>query len=139
MVPINDAIAIPDEELSWSYARAAGPGGQNVNKVASKAILRWTLAANQTVPAFAKAKLVAKHPSHVTTEGEFIVSSQEYRDQERNRERCLEKLAFWIRAALVIPKARKATKPSKASQRRRVDDKRKQGQRKAQRKPGQDD
>jgi len=136
MLVITETVAIPDEELTWTYARASGPGGQNVNKVASKAILRWTLAANSSVPELAKARLRSKHPAHVTLEGEFLVTSQEYRDQERNRERCLEKLTAWILTALTPPKPRRPTKPTKSSQRRRVDDKKKQGARKASRKSG---
>ena len=136
MIAVTDRVSIPDDEVRWEYARSGGPGGQNVNKVASKATLRWAVAASAAIPPDATARLLAAHPSHVTTEGEFLVTSQEYRDQERNRQRCEEKLADMVRAALTPPKPRKKTKPTKASQRRRLDDKKKQGQKKSTRKGG---
>lgn len=136
MIAVTDRVSIPDDEVRWEYARSGGPGGQNVNKVASKATLRWAVAASVAIFPDAKARLLAAHPSHVTTDGEFLVTSQEYRDQERNRQRCEEKLADMVRAALTPPKPRKKTKPTKASQRRRLDDKKKQGQKKSTRKGG---
>ena len=136
MIAVTESVTIPDDELSWEYARSGGPGGQNVNKVASKATLRWALAASVAISADAKARLTAAHPSHLTAEGEFLVTSQEYRDQERNRQRCEEKLAAMVRAALTPPKPRKKTKPTKASQRRRLEDKKRQGQKKSTRKGG---
>ena len=139
MLQITDAIAVPDEEFAWAYARSGGPGGQNVNKVASKAELRWPLDASPSVPDAVKARLRAAHPAHVTVEGEFLVTSQEYRDQERNRQRCLEKLADMLRAAATPPKPRVKSKPSKASKRRRVEAKRKQATRKADRTVGGDE
>jgi ribosome-associated protein len=136
MIAVTESVSIPDAELSWEYARSGGPGGQNVNKVASKATLRWAVAASTAIPEAAKARLFAAHPSHLTTEGEFLVTSQEYRDQERNRQRCEEKLADMVRAALTPPKPRKKTKPSKASQRRRLEDKKRQGEKKSTRRGG---
>ena len=136
MLEVTAAIAIPDEEFAWAYARSGGPGGQNVNKVASKAELRWPLDASPSVPDAVKARLRVAHPAHVTVDGEFVITSQEYRDQERNRQRCLEKLADMLLTAATPPKPRVKTKPSKASQRRRLDDKKKQGEKKTGRKGG---
>lgn len=136
VLEVTGTIRIPDEEFAWEYARSGGPGGQNVNKVASKATLRWPLAASPSVPPAVRARLVAAHPAHVTVEGEFLVTSQKYRDQERNRQDCLDKLADMLRRAAVPPKVRKATKPTKASNRRRLADKKRQSARKAQRRGG---
>ena len=134
MLQVTDALGVPLAEFEWSYARSGGPGGQNVNKVESKAILRWNLAASPSVPPDVRARLVAAHPAHVTTDGEFLVMSQKYRDQERNRQDCLDKLADMLRRAAVRPTVRKKTKPSKGSQRRRLEAKKQNSQRKADRK-----
>jgi ribosome-associated protein len=130
---VTDAIAIPDEELTWAFARSGGPGGQNVNKVASKAVLRWAMAASPSVPPGVKDRLRAAHPSYVTTAGEFLVSSEKYRDQGRNRAVCLQKLAAMVRQAAAPPRPRKATKPTRASKKRRLAEKRHRAERKAQR------
>ncbi|OWK44324.1 alternative ribosome rescue aminoacyl-tRNA hydrolase ArfB [Fimbriiglobus ruber] len=139
MLPVTDTIAIPDDELDWSYARSSGPGGQNVNKVASKAVLRWAYGASRSVPLDVKMRLRTAHPARVTVDGDFLVVSQKYRDQERNRADCLEKLAAMIRAAAVAPVPRKVTKPTKGSKRRRVADKRHQSTRKEQRRSPRDE
>ena len=131
---VTPTIAIPDGEWEWSYARAGGPGGQNVNKVASKAQLRWAMAASPSVPPAVKARLTAAHPAHVTTDGDFLVVSQRFRDQERNRDDCLAKLAAMLRRAAAPPTVRRPTKPSKASNRRRLADKKHTAERKAGRK-----
>src|SRR3954452_10407453 len=88
MLTVNDAITIPDTEFDWTYARSGGPGGQNVNKVSSKAVLRWDLWASPSVPPHVKDRLVALNRRRVTTEGELILTSQRYRDQDRNRQDC---------------------------------------------------
>jgi ribosome-associated protein len=133
MIPITDSITIPDDELTFTYARSGGPGGQNVNKVESKAVLRWNLASSTAVSAAVKERLRKLFPSRVTAEGEFLVVSQVYRDQPRNRDDCLLKLAEMVRAALVVPKVRRVTKPTKGSQRRRLEEKKRQGERKSSR------
>ncbi len=139
MIQVNETIALAADELDWTYARSGGPGGQNVNKVASKAQLRWRMAANTSVPEAAKARLRATHPSMATIDGDLLITSQEYQDQERNRLRCVEKLTDMLRAALIVPKKRKATKPTKGAQRRRLADKKAQSAKKATRRPGSHD
>ena len=140
MLVVTDSVRIPNHELDWSFARAGGPGGQNVNKVSSKAVLRWrALATSAAIPVQAIERMRARFPSRFTANGDVLIKSQQYRDQERNREDCLEKLSEMIRAALVEPRPRKATKPTKGSQRRRLADKRRRSLQKRNRRPGGDD
>jgi ribosome-associated protein len=120
MLYINDRIQIPETEFDWSFVRSGGPGGQNVNKVASKAVLRWDLGASPSVPVEVKDRLRTLFGSRVTTEGELVLTSQRYRDQERNKADCLEKLGELVRAATIVPKARKKSKPTKGSRERRL-------------------
>src|SRR5262249_61664953 len=124
-----------------SFARSGGPGGQNVNKVASKAVLRWKAATSTSpIPPAAHARMKTAFPSRFTTEGDAVIQSQKYRDQERNKEDCLLKLAEMARAALVEPTVRKKTKPSKGAKRRRLADKKRHAQKKqARRVSGHDD
>src|SRR5262249_37901917 len=89
---INDRLRIPDEEFAWSFVRAGGPGGQNVNKVASKGVLRWDLAASPSVPEDVKSRLRTLLRRRITGEGELVLCSQRHRDQQRNRQDCLDKL-----------------------------------------------
>ncbi|MCZ2344125.1 MAG: aminoacyl-tRNA hydrolase [Bacteroidales bacterium] len=130
MISINETIVIPETELTWSYARSGGPGGQNVNKVASKAILRWAMADSTAISPPAKQRLRTAHPAWVTNDGDVLITSERYRDQERNRLDCEEKLVAAIRKCLKPPTPRKRTKPSYSSQLRRLADKRKQSERK---------
>src|SRR5262245_5895707 len=107
MLEVSPSIRIPLDEFEWSFARSGGPGGQNVNKVSSKAILRWNFAGSSSVPDEVKTRFRERFPSRITTEGELVISSEITRDQGRNREDCLEKLAAMLRSAAVRPKARR--------------------------------
>jgi ribosome-associated protein len=120
MLDINANIHIPETELEWTYVRSSGPGGQNVNKVASKAVLRWNVPATTALPDDVKARLRAQQASRLTTEGDLLLTSQRYRDQERNRQDCLEKLRAIVTAATIVPKVRKKKKPTRASKERRL-------------------
>lgn len=120
MLEINDRIRIPDDEFSWSFVRSGGPGGQNVNKVASKAVLRWNIVASSSLPDDIKNRLRQQQRRRVSADGDLLITSQRYRDQERNRLDCLDKLGEMLRAAAVVPKARRKTKPSRGSQERRL-------------------
>src|SRR3954469_21867185 len=104
MLEITPHISIPDAEFEWSFARSGGPGGQNVNKVASKAVLRWDFEHSPSGPDGVKARFRERFPSRLTTEGEVVVASELTRDQGRNREDCLEKVADLLRALAPPPK-----------------------------------
>jgi ribosome-associated protein len=140
-MPLNAGpLTIADDELTWTFARSGGPGGQNVNKVASKAVLRWNLAGSRSAPEEVKARLRTLQRRRLTTEGELVLSSQRFRDQERNRADCLEKLRQLLIEAQARPKPRKATRPSRSAQERRLIAKRRRAVRKAQRRqPAEDE
>src|SRR3954470_22835810 len=104
MLEVHPHLRIPETEFVWSYVRSGGPGGQNVNKVASKAVLRWDLASSPSIPLEVKARLRTLQRRRITGEGELILTSQRFRDQERNRLDCLEKLRDMILQAAVRPK-----------------------------------
>jgi len=131
MLWINNAIQIPDEELEFSFARSGGPGGQNVNKVASKAILHWHMAGNTSVPEPIKERLRALNRRRITADDEFVLQSQKYRDQDRNRQDCLEKLREFILQAVAVPKPRKVSRPTRGSRERRLQAKKHQAARKS--------
>jgi len=133
MLEVNDRIQIPDTEFTWSFVRSSGPGGQNVNKVASKAVLRWNLSASPSVPDDVKARLRTLQRRRITVEGDLVLNSQRYRDQERNRLDCLEKLRDMIGQAAVVPKRRRPTKPTRGSREARLQEKRHRAGRKVQR------
>jgi ribosome-associated protein len=131
MIVVNERIAIAEAELSWKFARSGGPGGQNVNKVASKAMLFWDLAASPGVPDDVKSRLRALFPSRITTEGVFLVVSQRFRDQERNRHDCVDKLRELVLQAARPPRKRRPTKPSRSSREARLQDKKHRSARKS--------
>jgi ribosome-associated protein len=128
---IANGLTIPDDELHFSFARSGGPGGQNVNKVSSKAILHWDLAANTTLPAEVKDRLARHHKNRLTTEGQLVIQGQKFRDQARNIEECRSKLRQMVLQVLHPPRPRKPTRPSRGSKLRRLEAKRQQSQRKA--------
>jgi ribosome-associated protein len=136
MLEIDKPLRIPEDELTWSFVRSGGPGGQNVNKVASKAVLRWNVTASPSLPEDVKARLLQQQRSRITTEGDLLLTSQRYRDQERNRLDCLEKLSSMLRAAAVKPKTRRKTKPSRGAKERRLQAKKRRSALKASRRGG---
>ena len=115
MLIINSRLKIPLDELEFTYTRSSGPGGQNVNKVNSKAVLRWAAMQSPSMPADIRNRFLARYKSKLTTEGELILSSQEYRDQGRNVAECLEKLRAMLLAVAVAPKTRRKTKPGRGA------------------------
>ncbi|MEM7477054.1 MAG: alternative ribosome rescue aminoacyl-tRNA hydrolase ArfB [Planctomycetota bacterium] len=126
---VNDKLTIPEEDLQWSFARSSGPGGQNVNKVNSKATLRWTPKEN-SIPTSVWTRFKVLGKRYLTSDGSVLIQSQEHRDQPQNIEACRKRLAQMLRAAFVVPKRRRKTKPSLASKRRRLDEKKRHSQKK---------
>ncbi len=120
---INPGVQLPVSELSYAFARSGGPGGQNVNKVASKAEVRWTPSASSALSADDRTWLLTKLGGRLTIDGELIVVSEKTRDQVKNRADATEKLAVLVRTALVRPKPRKKTKPSRGAKERRLGEK----------------
>jgi ribosome-associated protein len=120
-------LVIPDEELEWKFIRSSGPGGQNVNKVASAAQLRFLLPQNTSLPVTARNRLRRLAGQKLIDDGSILFKSVTERSQEGNRRAALERLTTLIRAALVEPKIRKKTRPTKSSQQRRIDSKKHRG------------
>jgi ribosome-associated protein len=120
-VIIAPGVEIPDSDLEVAFTRSSGPGGQNVNKVASAVQLRFALARNTTLRSDVKARLRALAGHRLTDSGELLIVARESRSQEQNRRLAEERLADLVRRALVPPKKRHATKPTRASRERRLD------------------
>lgn len=132
-IRITTQIVIPRSEIRFSFVRSSGPGGQNVNKVASKAVMRWPASSSIAIPDDVRVRLLVSCARRINDRGELVLTSQRYRDQAKNIDDCLEKLHDLIAAAAVAPKKRKRTKVSKAAKERRLKQKRATSQRKSNR------
>ncbi len=133
-IQIREDLVIAEQSLQWTFSRSSGPGGQNVNKVNSKATLKWIPPADFLPPAaWHRFRDISR--SYYNAEGEVVIQCQEFRDQARNAQRCRDKLAHMLRMALVPPKRRIKTRPSKSSITRRLTDKRREADKKRLRRP----
>ena len=126
MIQISNRVSIPESELEFSAIRAQGAGGQNVNKVSSAIHLRFDIQAS-SLPETYKERLLKLRDRRINSEGVIVIKSQEHRSQERNREAALERLGELVRSVSVQAKRRVATKPTRSSQRKRLDSKQKRG------------
>ena len=130
MIPVTPHISLREDEIHEEFVRSSGAGGQNVNKVATAVQLRFDVRNSPSLPPDVKERLLILVGSRATNEGVLILKAQTARTQERNREAALERLVGLIERASVAPLVRRPTKPSRASQRKRLDDKRFQSARK---------
>ena len=128
MLSINSSLTIPDDELRLSFSRSSGPGGQNVNKVSSKATLRFDVRSSPSLPEDVRERFLAQFASRITTKGEVVIHSDEHRDQPLNIEACKDKLRQMLEAVARAPKRRRPTRPTKGSKTRRLKDKKSRSQ-----------
>ena len=136
---INDQILIPGGELQFSFARSAGPGGQNVNKLNTKAILRWDVTNSRALPAAVRERFVARYANRITTAGELVIAADKYRLRARNISECRERLRAMLLSVATAPRRRRATRVPRGAKEARLKSKRQQSQKKQQRRRPQDD
>lgn len=123
-------MSIPESELTLSFARSSGAGGQNVNKVNSKVTLHWHFQRSEVLSFSARERFKRLYPNAFNADGDVVIVSQEQRSQKANVDACFEKLHAMIAGALVVPKVRRKTKPTRGSVERRLTSKKKDGDKK---------
>lgn len=128
MIPVTPHIALDESEIEECFIRASGPGGQNVNKVATAVQLRFDAVHSPSLPAPVRERLIALAGRRISADGILVITAQRFRTQSRNRADALERLLELIRAAAYPPKSRKPTRPTRASKKRRLADKQRRGE-----------
>ncbi len=124
MLIVNEEIRVRLREFRFSFSRSSGAGGQNVNKLNTKATLRWEVARSQSLPEDVRARFIERYQRRITADGELVLTSQRFRDQGRNVADCLEKLRGMLAEVARPPRPRRATKPTRSSVERRLSSKR---------------
>jgi ribosome-associated protein len=127
MLRISRTLSLPDTELTERFLRADGPGGQHVNRTESAVELRFDVSSSPSLPEEVRARLLARRDRRMTDEGVLVIQARRFREQARNRDDARERLAELVRAALVAPKKRLATRPTRASKERRLAGKQQRG------------
>ncbi|MEI2743155.1 MAG: alternative ribosome rescue aminoacyl-tRNA hydrolase ArfB [Candidatus Competibacter sp.] len=135
MIEVTPNIDLDEAELQFQFKLASGPGGQNVNKVATAAELRFDAARSPSLPESVRARLLTLAGSRATQAGELLITARRFRSQERNRQDAIERLIALIQEAAEVPKPRLKTRPSRAAKQRRMDAKRRIGDKKQTRRP----
>jgi ribosome-associated protein len=133
---VTPHLAIPLAEIEFTYSRSSGPGGQNVNKVNSKATLRWPALSSPSLPPAIRQRFLGRFGRRLTAEGELVIASQRHRDASRNMADCLEKLREMLAAVAEAPKIRRPTRPTRGSIRRRLEQKQHRSDKKQSRRMG---
>lgn len=135
MLEVSDKIKIPLSEITFSYALSSGPGGQHVNKTSSKAILKWNFQSSSAINSHTKLRILELYPSLIASAEILTIKSDKSRQQRLNTQDCLNKLKDIVLKASHIPKKRRPTKPSKNAKQKRLNEKKKHGDKKKLRKP----
>ncbi len=130
---VDHRLFIPLDEIHFTYARSSGPGGQNVNKVNTKAVLRWSVAVNESLPEAVRERFQEAYRARLTKQGELVLHADRYRDAPKNREDCLGRLRAMVAAVATPPKPRRPTKPTRGSIHRRLADKTRRAEKKRRR------
>lgn len=130
MLVVSDRIRIPFREVAFRFVRSSGPGGQNVNKVSSKAVLRWPAASSSSLPVDVRGRFLERFGPRITATGEIVLSCDRHRDRERNRKDCLERLREMLVLVATAPTPRRRTRASRGSVERRLESKRIRAERK---------
>lgn len=133
MIPINENLAINDSDIQIDFIRSSGPGGQNVNKVATAVQLRFRVVGNHTLPEEVQERLTRLAGKRMTGDGVLIILARRFRTQERNRQDALDRLVQLIQKATLVPRRRRVTRPSPAAKQRRLEQKRRRSEVKSRR------